>query len=148
VNAAVISAVLLMVLASNALVIAGGAPRLKSCYLFLCASLVVIFAVPFGVFVAMPGGWVVAALLVAIPVFFSGLVFSDTFSRAPSAHVALGSNMLGSLLGGALEAASLAIGIRALSLVALVIYAGSAFLVLRRQAALAAAPQPATAAQG
>ena len=148
VNAAVLSAVLLRVLASNALVIARRAPALKSCYVALCVSLFVIFAVPFGVFVAIPGGWVLAALLVAMPVFFSGLVFSETFARAPSAHIALGSNMLGSLLGGALEALSLAIGIRALSLAALVIYAVSAFLVLRRQTAVVAAPQAVTAGEG
>jgi hypothetical protein len=139
VNAAVISTVLLMVLASNAVVIVGKAPPLKTCYVFLCASLVVIYAVPFQVFVSIPGGWALASLLVAIPVFFSGLVFSETFARAPSAHVALGCNMLGSLLGGALEAASLAIGIRALSLLALVIYAASV-LVLARRKGLARAP--------
>jgi hypothetical protein len=148
VNAAVISAVLLMVLASNALVIVRRAPALKTCYLFLCASLVLVFAVPLEIFVAMPAGWFFASLLVATPVFFSGLIFSETFARSPSAHLALGCNMLGALLGGALEAASLAIGIRALSLLALVIYAASAVIVTRRYAATETAVQPAASLGG
>jgi hypothetical protein len=145
VNAAVISAVLLMVLASNALVIAGKAPPLRACYVLLCASLGLIYLVPFGVFVSVSGGWVMASLLVAIPVLFSGLVFSETFARAPSAHVALGCNMLGALLGGALEAVSLATGIRALSLLALGIYAVSTVVLARQTRASAvrtAAPAP------
>lgn len=141
VNAAVISAVLLMVLGANALVIAGRVPSLKMCYVLLSASLAVVFLIPFSVFVSMPGGRVVASVLVAVPVFFSGLVFSKTFAHAPSAHVALGCNMLGSLLGGALEAASLAIGIRALALLALAIYVLSA-VVLRRQSRAAATGAP------
>jgi hypothetical protein len=132
VNAAVISAVLLMVLGSNALVIARRAPSLGTSYVALCASLVLVFAIPLGVFVAMPAGWLFASLLVAMPVFFSGIIFSETFAQSPSAHLALGCNMLGALLGGALEAASLAIGIRALSLLALLIYTLSAAIVSRR----------------
>jgi hypothetical protein len=135
VNAAVISAVLLMVLGANAVVIAGKAPPLKVCYLLLYASLVVVFVVPFGMFVSISVGWIMASLVVAVPVLFSGLIFSETFARAPSAHVALGCNMLGALLGGALEATSLAIGIRALALVALVIYVVSAIVFARQSRA-------------
>src|SRR5262249_36605756 len=123
---------LLMVLGSNALVIARRAPPLRVSYILLCFSLLLVFVIPFGVFVAMPGGWVLASLLVAMPVLFSGLVFSETFGQAPSAHLALGGNMLGALLGGALEAVSLLVGIRALALVALAIYGVSALVLSRR----------------
>jgi SAM-dependent methyltransferase len=137
VNAAVISAVLLMVLGSNAVVIMGRAPSVKACYVLLCASLAAVFFIPFDVFVFVRGGWAMASLLVAVPVLFSGLVFSKTFSAAPNAHVALGCNMLGALLGGALEAVSLVVGIRALALLALALYAVSA-VVLNRQVRAAA----------
>lgn len=132
VNAAVISAVLLMILGANVLVELGRTPSLTVCYLLLCASLALIYFVPFDAFASMAGGKVLASALVALPVLFAGLVFSKTFAAVPSAHIALGCNMLGALLGGAMEAVSLATGIRALALLALALYAVSAAVLARR----------------
>jgi hypothetical protein len=132
VNAAVISGVLLMVLASNALVAVKRSPPIGVSYALLCASLGIIYFLPFENFVATAGGWITASLLVALPVLFSGFVFSAAFRVAPNPHVALGCNMLGSILGGALEAVSLATGIRALALIALAIYGLSAFVLMNR----------------
>jgi len=137
VNAAVISAVMVMILGANALVGAGKAPGLRASYLLLLAALLAVFFVPFDAFMTVPGGRALAALLVALPVLFSSLVFATAFKGTPSAHLALGCNMLGAILGGAFEAASLAVGIRALALLAVGVYLLSALALARQRRARA-----------
>jgi hypothetical protein len=132
VNAAVILAVMVMILAANTLVAARKAPRLPVNYGLLLAALVLVFFFPFDRFLTVWGGGFWAAFVVALPVLFSGLVFAEAFAGARSAHLALGCNMLGAILGGVLEAVSLGTGIRALALLAIVVYALSA-LALRLQ---------------
>jgi SAM-dependent methyltransferase len=63
-----------------------------------------------------------AALIFAIPVFFAGLLFASEFRSAESPAAALGANMLGAVVGGLLENLSLIIGMKALLLVAAVLY--------------------------
>jgi SAM-dependent methyltransferase len=63
-----------------------------------------------------------AALIFAIPVFFAGLLFASEFRSAESPAAALGANMLGAVVGGLLENLSLIIGMKALSLVAAILY--------------------------
>jgi spermidine synthase len=64
-----------------------------------------------------------AALIFAIPVFFAGLLFASEFRSAESPAAALGANMLGAVVGGLLENLSLIIGMKALLLVAAILYA-------------------------
>jgi spermidine synthase len=63
-----------------------------------------------------------AALIFAIPIFFAGLLFASEFRLAESPAAALGANMLGAVVGGLLENLSLIIGLKALLLVAAVLY--------------------------
>jgi spermidine synthase len=63
-----------------------------------------------------------AALVFAIPVFFAGLLFASEFRSAESPAAALGANMLGAVVGGLLENLSLIIGMKALLLVAALLY--------------------------
>jgi hypothetical protein len=63
-----------------------------------------------------------AAVVFAIPVFFAGLLFASQFRSAASPAAALGANMLGAVVGGLLENLSLIIGMKALLLVAAVLY--------------------------
>jgi len=60
-----------------------------------------------------------------LPVYFAGLVFARSFARAPLAGAALGANMLGAVVGGWAEYASMALGIRALVVLAAAFYVGS-----------------------
>ena len=80
-----------------------------------------------------------AALVFAIPVFFAGLLFAAEFRLADSPAAALGANMLGAVVGGLLENASLVLGMKALLLIAALLYgfAGIGFrgLPSRRSAA-------------
>jgi hypothetical protein len=71
------------------------------------------------------------ALIQVLPVFFAGLVFARSFEAASGAGTALGANMLGSVFGGWVEYSSMAIGIRALVLLAMILYLLSALALLR-----------------
>jgi spermidine synthase len=65
----------------------------------------------------------IAAAVFAVPVFFAGLLFASEFRAADSPAAALGANMLGAVVGGLLENLSLIIGMKALLLVAALLYA-------------------------
>ena len=84
-----------------------------------------------------------AALIFAIPVFFAGLLFASEFRSAESPAAALGANMLGAVVGGLLENLSLIIGMKALLLVAAVLYSLAAlgFLGLPSRGATAQSRQ-------
>jgi spermidine synthase len=84
-----------------------------------------------------------AALIFAIPVFFAGLLFASEFRSAESPAAALGANMLGAVVGGLLENLSLIIGMKALLLVAALLYSLAALGLLglpSRRAAASISP--------
>jgi SAM-dependent methyltransferase len=85
-----------------------------------------------------------AALIFAIPVFFAGLLFASEFRSTESPAAALGANMLGAVVGGLLESLSLIIGMKALLLVAALLYSLAAvgFLGLPSRRAAASIPPP------
>jgi spermidine synthase len=64
-----------------------------------------------------------AAIIFAIPVFFAGLLFASEFRSVESPAAALGANMLGAVVGGLLENLSLVVGMKALLVVAAILYA-------------------------
>lgn len=74
--------------------------------------------------IAAPAAMVglLAAVIFAVPVFFAGLLFAAEFRRSDSPAAALGANMLGAVVGGLLENTSLVFGMRALLLIAAVLY--------------------------
>jgi hypothetical protein len=83
---------------------------------------------------AGPARVIASGTLLTLPVFFAGLVFVTTFAASEHPGAALGANLFGALLGGALESTSFVIGVGALALLALALYAGSlATLLLRRR---------------
>jgi hypothetical protein len=67
------------------------------------------------------------------PVYFAGLVFARSFRSAPLAGPAIGANILGSVLGGWIEYSTMALGMRALVVLAAGFYALSLLLLLRRR---------------
>jgi len=64
-------------------------------------------------------------IITALPLLFASLIFAKMFKETECADAALGSNILGGLLGGGIEALSMFIGIRAMVLVAIAIYGAS-----------------------
>jgi SAM-dependent methyltransferase len=83
----------------------------------------------------------VGAAFFTLPVFFSGLVFIGLWARAERRDLALGSNILGALLGGLLSLLSMSIGFRSLMFLALAIYLG-ALLATKKGAGSAPARAP------
>jgi SAM-dependent methyltransferase len=65
---------------------------------------------------------IIATALYCSPVFFAGLVFIRSFKQVGFRAEAFGSNLLGSLVGGLLDSLSFIIGIKALVLVAALLY--------------------------
>ena len=75
--------------------------------------------------------YALAALIAFAPVFFANLVFTYSFRDTASADMAFASNLLGAMVGGALEYVALLIGFQPLLLIVAVLYA-AAFLLAQR----------------
>ncbi len=76
----------------------------------------------------------VGGLITALPIGFAGVIVSILLARSANPSASLGSNLLGAVLGGCIEYSSMHIGLRALVLIALILY-GLAFLtfLLKRE---------------
>jgi hypothetical protein len=93
-------------------------------YLPLIGSILLVYGVPndaiLGLLFAGRFAW--AILVVPIPIFFAGLVFSGTFKRTSHASAAFGANLVGAVVGGFAEYMSMATGRRSLVFVVLGAY--------------------------
>lgn len=143
VNAVVIGAILLMIVLANVVVIRFRLSDERPFYALLGLSLLFNYLVPVGDFLGLEFVLRIslASVALAIPLFFAGMIFAISFSKVKSIESALGSNLIGSVLGGILEYSSLIYGVRFLYLVALALYALSALALWwagRRGAARAA----------
>ncbi len=131
---AVLTAALAMALAATLFVAARPPMRVGAWVAALVGVLLSTAFVRPGMLLTLPLwlGRTAGAALVALPVFFSGVIFASLFRRVDSPSRALGSNLLGAVLGGFLEYASLAWGIRSLSLLAAGLYALTGLLLAGR----------------
>jgi hypothetical protein len=77
------------------------------------------------------------------PVFVANLIFARRFRETSATTVAFGANLLGAMLGGVLEYASIAVGYRALLLVVAACYALASVLERRASVRAPGAPGPA-----
>jgi len=125
VNAVVISAFLVMALAAN-MIVARWAISKKVTYACLGFALLISSIIPYDHFTSSATAAVVAGSLIALPVFFSGLIFSSSLKKVTSPASILGVNMLGSAFGGMLENLTMIGGTPAISALAFLIYFGSA----------------------
>ncbi|HJQ96012.1 MAG TPA: methyltransferase domain-containing protein, partial [Acidimicrobiia bacterium] len=125
-NALVIGVILAAIWAVNIAVLRGWM-RLAPPTLFglLGVLLLFQFAVPLSAWASAPTALTlfVGALYLGVPIVLASSIFATTFQRVALGTAALASNLLGAVLGGLAEYASLVVGIRALSLVALSMYA-------------------------
>jgi hypothetical protein len=86
-----------------------------------------------------------ATAVITLPLLFSGLVFSTELKSARSIAAAMGSNLIGAMLGGCLEYNSMYFGFRSLYVIALAVYALSMAVSLSRHSARrieSPAPEP------
>jgi spermidine synthase len=136
VNAVVVSGVLCLIVGAN--LVYGALPRipLSIAYAGLFLSLALMYAVPLQklFFESWMLREVVAILILCTPVFFAGIIFISSFARAGFRGSALGSNLFGSLIGGLLESSSLWFGLKSLTVIAALLYVGSAIFLRSRAA--------------
>lgn len=124
VNSLVFAGVLASVWAAVELARRVRLPRQGVLYMFLFAALTVAWAVPADLLLAMPLAprWVAATVVTFAPIFIANLIFAQRFAATASSTTAFGANLLGAMVGGLLEYASLLVGYRALIVVVAVLY--------------------------
>ncbi len=127
VNAIVISGILAVVFIGNLLVSRGVRLPRPVCYGALFAILLTQYFVSAKWVLTLPFAirLVAGALWLAAPIFFTSLIFSEAFQRSGDTAAAFGANLLGVVIGGVLEYASMVVGLNALYLGALAIYVGA-----------------------
>jgi len=128
-NAVVFSSIFVMAIAANLIVELRPVLRLPPLFGSLWAALLLSYFVPFSDLTQLSplARGVIGGGVTALPVFFSSLIFAKMFQRTSNAANALGSNILGGLFGGALEALSIFFGIKAMALLAIAVYGAAAF---------------------
>ena len=138
VNALVFAGVLLSIYAAVEVARHIRLPRPVVLYALLAASLALAWVVPQASLLALvaPLRFAAATALAFAPVFLANLVFAQRFKDVASSTTAFGANLIGAILGGALEYLSLITGFRFLLVLVAGLYA-LAFLIGRRQMASA-----------
>lgn len=123
VNGIAISALLIALLLANLLVETKQLTARPWIWACLVASLVFAYWFPFDrIAASSTTAGIIAICVFSIPVVFAGILFSSKFKDAASPSAALNANVLGAVTGGLLENLSLAFGLRALLLIAIVLY--------------------------
>ena len=105
----------------------------RSLYLALFVAIAVAYLVPADALLIDPPElrYGLAAVIAFAPVFFANLVFTYSFRDTASADMAFASNLLGAMVGGALEYVALLIGFQPLLLIVATLYV-AAFVLARR----------------
>jgi hypothetical protein len=106
-----VTGVLLMVLAAN--LVAMRMSRFRTwLYAPLIASLLLLYFVKRDTVLALSfeGRLLWSLLVVPLPIFFAGLIFSTTFRQASNPSSFFGANLIGAMIGGFCEYLSMVIG--------------------------------------
>jgi predicted O-methyltransferase YrrM len=124
VNAVIISGILLMILLSNLLVARRPRVPLAPVYALLVGSCVGLYFLDLSrfAFLPYPTKAAVVGLLTSLPMLFSGVVFIRSFAATDRKDMALGANLMGSLVGGLLQTVTFVTGIKALLLIVAGLY--------------------------
>jgi hypothetical protein len=139
VNFFVIATILALIVFGTVLTYKGWVPRPAVAFLALATLLLATYLMP----VSLILGWdsplrnAVAVGLLCLPLFFAAMIFAQAIRVEPSPSAALGSNLLGALVGGVLEYSSMQFGFHALYLAALVLYLLAWLTFSRRASAIA-----------
>jgi spermidine synthase len=131
VNAIALSAVLAVLVASNVYVVRTRAhpPRLPLFYGLLIASLLANWWVDWSALgLGSLATGTALSLAYGFSVFCTGVIFAQSFERAPAKSTALGSNLVGAIAGGLLQNLSFVLGMKALLPLASVLYLSAAAL--------------------
>jgi hypothetical protein len=123
VNCVALSAILIMLVLANFWVQWNRPGRLMSYYAALIACLIAVYVIPWA---DLPlGSRIVGTLLAAaygFPIFFAGIIFTESFRRCEDKSGSFGSNIVGAVAGGLAQNVSFLVGLKALLLLAAVFY--------------------------
>ncbi|MCF8211079.1 MAG: hypothetical protein K9K38_17015, partial [Rhodoferax sp.] len=125
VNALVFFAILTLVLLANQMVQRMRQTPPTLFFLPLLLLLLAQYVLPLEALLGFSSGtlrYLVASVLLLAPIFFANLAFGSLFKGSPMAATAFGWNIVGTMVGGAIEYTSIALGYRNLTLVILAIY--------------------------
>ena len=141
VNLMVFAAILVMVLIANVVVQRREPTRTRPLFLALFLTLAIAYVIPASALLPLgtAAQWGAGALMVALPILFASLIFSTLLSRRGDAARALAYNLLGAILGGVLEYSAMALGIKAMYILAAVLYAAAGIYAMREEPVLKAA---------
>ena len=144
VNSIVIGGLLLLIVAANVLVEYQPKLPISFGYAGIMISILVAYVVPLRSFFfeSIVLKMLAATLVLCLPVFFAGTVFIRSFAKDSFRGEALGSNLLGALVGGLLESLSYWGGIRSLLVLAAVLYMASWIALGTTALAPNVAPEP------
>lgn len=146
VNSLVFFAILLSVLIANWVVVKLPLRRPWILFGLLFVALVAGYSVPLQSLLAIESTalrYLAASVVLFSPIFFANLVFGSLFKDTGQAAQAFGWNIVGTMLGGALEYTSMVLGYRNLALLVALLYGGCAlwtWFVLKGQGGTAKAP--------
>ncbi len=142
VNGVIVSGILVMILVAN--VVAARWPRLPHAFiggglLLACAAE---YSIDLSRFAFLPYATksIVVGLFCAVPMFFSGLLFVNSFRHSNTKDKALGANLIGSLVGGLMQSLTFVTGLNALMLLVAGLY--SAALLTREKMNVSTPAQP------
>lgn len=133
VNSLAISGVLIMVLFANLIVWKIKLMNLRWIYMCLFISLVFGYSFPLtrlASFTPLVKG-IIGTTILCSPLFFAGMIFSESLKRYGETSRPLASNFSGSAVGGILEYGSIWWGIKNLYLVAFVLYIGAMIAAIK-----------------
>jgi hypothetical protein len=128
----VILGVLLMVLLAN--LVASRLRRFSSLfYVPLIASVIFLYLFPTQVVLGWTffGRLLYSLIIIPLPIFFAGLIFSTTFRDSRDPSFSFGSNLLGAMVGGFCEYFGMITGMKALLLLVLLFYLANLMVRLR-----------------
>jgi len=138
VNLMVFAAILTVVLIANVAVQRRLPTRTGRLFVALFVALAIAYATPASVLLPLGtvAQWAAGGLMVALPILFASLIFSTLLAQREDASHALAYNLLGAILGGVLEYSAMAVGIKAMYIVAGLLYLGAAIAASRQVAGL------------
>jgi SAM-dependent methyltransferase len=133
VNACVFAGVMIFIFLSNWAASRWRFKRLTPLFLALLASLAFSWALPFHVLLPLPNALAITlgAIVLTLPVFFSGCIFSTWFRATLTPSRALGSNVFGAVMGGLAEYFSMLLGNRSMIGVVMFLYVAAWFAYAR-----------------
>jgi spermidine synthase len=134
VNSIVISGLMVLIVAANLVVHWRPGIVVTFAYVGIFASILVAYIVPPEAFF-LGSFWakvIASTTVLCLPVFFAGIVFIVSFARGGFSSEALGSNLLGALLGGMLESISMWTGMKSILILVALFYALSWIVLVRK----------------